>query len=712
MRVVQSRPQFTSIFAVAAAMLVPYSPVLATDEQPATDDGAVEQAQPVPVQQTGAAPIVVTARKREERLQEVPAAITAFGGAEIESAGIASVDDVTLLVPNLSIANTQNFGTAFINIRGVGQYRNSEPPVAMVIDGVQISSPNQITQSLFDIERIEILKGPQGSLYGRNASGGAINIITRQPTNEFEGFFRGEIANGNDFMVQSAISGPIVEDGLLFRIAGSYRNSDGLLTNETLNQRVDFVEDTSLRLRLLATPTDRLTLDFRASYSNTEGGASWFISLADDQANNFNAPIQNDVLGLGDREIQEYALKIDYEFDFATITSITSLISVEEFFFEDLDFLAAPILTADQALDTRSISEELRISSDAGSFRWMLGAHFLETDRDLVTFVDLVGVARIAAGNLKDNNNAWALFGNVSYDLTDTIEASIGLRYDHDRREQTDFILGGLVNRQSFHELQPKVSISWQATDELLLYASYGSGFRSGGFNSTNTFGRQYASEVVRSSEFGVKSTLLDGRLILNAAAFYSDFENLQQYVLDASTGAQAIVTIPSADIYGLELESQFQISPSARIFASLGLQNSNIGAELIGFDPLAVGYPANFTVIGNEIPLVYSWSYVVGGQYRIPLGADTSLTLRGDYSGRGGNYWEANNLDRQNSTHIVNARATLSHRNIEVAVWAQNLLDEDFFEEFISREFAGTITDAGFPGRPRRYGVTATFRF
>jgi iron complex outermembrane receptor protein len=662
---------------------------------------------------TGLEEIVVTSRKREERLQDVPAAITAFSGVGIEDAGIESIDDVTLLVPNLSIANTQNMGTAFINIRGVGQYRNSEPPIAMVIDGVQVTSPNQITQELFDIERIEVLKGPQGSLYGRNASGGAINIVTRQPTNEFEGLVRGTYGKGDDFRAQAVLSGPIVEDKVLFRAAGSYRNYDGQLTNEFLNEKVDFFEEKNFRFKLLAMPTDRLTLDLRASYSDADGGAAWFVPLPDGEPNNFDAPIQADTLGTGKRELQEYALKVDYDLDFATLTSVTSYSSIEEFFFEDLEWLSAPILTADQDLDTETVSQELRLTSNSeGRLRWMAGVYYLDTKRDLVTFVDLVGIARLPIGNLRDDNRAWAVFGNASYDITDSLELSLGLRYDEDRRKQTDFILGGAVSKATFDELQPKITLSWQATDEVLAYASYGSGFRSGGFNATATFGRQYDAEVVTSGEVGFKSTLMDGILTLNGAAFYSDFDNLQQYVLDVNSGGQAIVTVPNAEVYGLELEMQARPTADLQLFASLGLQDSKIQSELVGFDPAAVGYPAGFSFVGKKVPLVYKWSYALGAQYRIPLSDDLSLTLRGDYSGRGGNYWEANNLDKQNPVHIVNARATFAYENLEFVVWAENLFGEDYFEEFVSREFAGTIQDVGFPGRPRQYGVTATVRF
>ncbi len=276
--------------------------------------------------------IVVTARKREERLQDIPDAISTFSASAIEDAGIASVKDFTNLIPNMSLIQAQNQGTVAINIRGIGQVRNGEPPVAMVIDGVQLSSPNQITQELYDIERIEVLKGPQGALYGRNAIGGAVNIITKQPSNDFEHFLRLSAANGFDLKVQGGSSGPIVEDKVLYRISGSYQDFNGVIPNVTLGEDVDFMKDKNLRGRLLILPTERLSFDIRASYSKYDGGASWYIPLPDGQPNNTTEQVQGNILGLGNRELQEYALKIEYEADFATLTSVTAYSSTEEYF--------------------------------------------------------------------------------------------------------------------------------------------------------------------------------------------------------------------------------------------------------------------------------------------------------------------------------------------------------------------------------------------
>ena len=214
--------------------------------------------------------IVVTSRKREERLQDVPDSISAFTSSAIENANIKSVADVTSLVPNLSIVQTQQPGVDFLVIRGIGQARNQDPPVAVVIDGVQMTNAYALTQELIDIERIEVLKGPQGALYGRNAIGGAINIVTKKPGNELEGKIVGGVGNGGHWEAKGVLSGPIIKDKLFLRVAGSYEDFNGLINNVYLNHKVDFMTNRAFRGRLLFLPTDKLTLDFRASIQDLD----------------------------------------------------------------------------------------------------------------------------------------------------------------------------------------------------------------------------------------------------------------------------------------------------------------------------------------------------------------------------------------------------------------------------------------------------------
>jgi iron complex outermembrane receptor protein len=205
--------------------------------------------------------IVVTARMRSESLQEVPVAIKAFNRATIDEAGITSMRDYVELTPNVYLQETQNTGFAFVNVRGLATQRNTEQTVAMSVDGVLQTNSLVFSQELYDIEQIEVLKGPQGALYGRNAAGGAINITTRQPTNEPEGMIRVGAGNGDSYKVQGTYSGPISEDTLLFRVAASYQDSEGTRDNITTGIPADPYKEAAFRGKLLWMPNDKICQD-------------------------------------------------------------------------------------------------------------------------------------------------------------------------------------------------------------------------------------------------------------------------------------------------------------------------------------------------------------------------------------------------------------------------------------------------------------------
>src|SRR5690606_14734437 len=217
--------------------------------------------------------VIVTSQRREERLQDVPVAVTAFTGAELTARGVGSTRDVLPMTPNVTYDESFTVGNSFVSIRGVAQINNADSPVAIVVDGVPQNSQKQLRMELFDIERIEVLKGPQGALYGRNAIGGALNIVTRAPTNQFGGWLQGGYGSDGLRTASAAASGPIIENRLMFRLTGAYKESDGSIRNTFLNTPVDFLESGDLRGRLLFTPADSLTIDLRASWSDVEGGA-------------------------------------------------------------------------------------------------------------------------------------------------------------------------------------------------------------------------------------------------------------------------------------------------------------------------------------------------------------------------------------------------------------------------------------------------------
>lgn len=666
-------------------------------------------AQPVAAQDS--AEIVVTARARAEKVQDVPDSISVLGPATIEAAGIRSVDDATIYTPNLSLVDAQDAGTVAITIRGIGQVRNGEAPVAIVVDGVQLNSPDMIKQALYDVERIEILKGPQGALYGRNAIGGAINITTKQPTNNLTARIGADYANGDDRQLSGMISGALVPDVLKFRIAADYRKFDGVLGNVTLNRKVDFVEDFNLRGRLILTPSDRLTVDVRGTHARLDGGASWYIPLPDNAPNNTSLPIVADVLGTSGRDFDEVSLKIDYDFGPFVATSTTAWSNTDLDLYEDLDWTAAALLGVFQRRQLETTTQEFRLTSRSDQpFRWTTGLFLLDGKRK-VDSVFLLSPDPAASGlplssyfpipiaRTTEDMRAWAVYGQVNYDLSPDVELTAALRYDRDRRIQADRLVVQPDRRQVFDSWQPKLSVKYRVARDSILYATVAKGFRSGGFNAPNgAFPPVVKPEQTKGVEIGSKNSFLDRRLTLNLAGFYNRFENQQIFILKLSN--QGLVNVAKTDIWGFEADASFKVSPAFEAGASLGLLDTNIK-----------DYDGTAAFRGNHVPLTYKWSYTLWGQYTADLGA-AKLIARADYTGKGGNYWHVDNLDRQSDVHLVNARVSLAIGNFNAAIYAKNLFDRKYTEEFFSKDFSGGAADIRYPGSPRRYGVSLGYTF
>jgi iron complex outermembrane receptor protein len=339
--------------------------------------------------------IVVTALRRAERLQDVPATVDAFDAGMIEQAGITSMRDYVGMAPQITLVETQNIGFAFVNVRGLSQVRNSEPTVAVVVDGVLQTSGLGFSEELYDVEQVEVLKGPQGALYGRNASGGAINITTRQPTNDFEAFARAGFGNGENKTFTGSLSGALVPDVLMGRVALSLKDAEGWRENITLGRKADSYADRSFRGRLLWRPAPSVSGDLRVSYSNTESLQSQFVSNAPNfvmappigalpglaatnggrnngtapiipglpasiaalvgNPNNTSIQIQGNIPGVDERKVTTVSGKIDWQTRIGEVTSVTS--------FDKLDLVGTletfpyfPFLqsTADPAAGTRS----------------------------------------------------------------------------------------------------------------------------------------------------------------------------------------------------------------------------------------------------------------------------------------------------------------------------------------------------------------------
>ena len=818
--------------------------------------------------------IIVTSRKRAERLEDVPATVDAFSASVIEEAGIESMRDYIGLSSNITLVETQNSGFAFVNIRGLSQIRNSDPTVALVIDGVLSTTGLGFSQDLHDVQQVEILKGPQGALYGRNASGGAINITTKQPTNDFEGFVRAGYGNGENKSATGSISGAIIQDVLLGRVSASYRKNDGWRDSLVLPQEVDPYEDTSIRGKLIWLPDDDVSVDLRASYSETDTSQSQFIVNAPNfvlpppegglpgiahsfagrengtsyripgippslaaiigDPNNVSVQVQGNLPGQDHREVSVFSAKIDWETNIGTVTSVTSFDELDSIAWGQEGFPYFPFLmsSTDPAAGTRSdaivlppslfgalaainssigqnrfhdsVSQELRITSDSDQrLRWIVGGYYVETDLDVMISVNrdlgqgsvrqvsdpnLGGINPTATWNERfiatvapvfgglfaavpelipgpclvpplsnlpaavcaailanpnqnpaalshnfdtNDNTAYAFFGQMNYDLSETVELSFARRYDRDERELTvatedqflpvfDFPSArqGDVRQANYDSWQPKVTIRWQPSDNLTLYGVYAEGFRSGGFNlsgvsagiqALSTAGvpglpqgvnDSWDQEDTKGFELGLKTNFLDGRLRLNAAAFYTDINNAFTFSFVAPYNAQVIRNIEEAEVLGFEANATWLLTENLVLDFGFGLLDSEIKKS----SWLGAG---GIDIVGKQLPLNPESTVNAAVSYNQPLFGPWDGFIRLDYQRLGETPFEPENFATRDAVDLVNLRLGLSSSNgWQIVAWARNLTDENYTAELTNPN------GISWPSRLRQYGIEVTKRF
>ena len=666
--------------------------------------------------------IVVSARRRDENLQDVPIQVAAFDSQTVIDAGIRQTRDFVDLVPNVSLDDSDTYNNTFVVVRGVTQINNADAPVAIVIDGVPQNNQKQFKMNLFDIERIEVLKGPQGALYGRNAIGGAINIVTKEPGDEFEGIVRASYGDGGAMDLSAAISAPISEDKSSFRLSATYVKDDGRINNTFLGKEADYIDhDYTVRGRLNFTPTDTLTLDFRASYNDFQAGSQWDTPVFSGNANDFAEPELN-ILGETQGSVAEYTFKLDADLGVGTLSAITGYTDLEEVNRGDLDF-RNPVdspggffglgfqLGQGQDLFVKMLSQEIRlVSPDDQALRWIIGGYFINTDKALRTrgFVDLDSSfeqinnpALLLIDRQESNdNNAYAFFGQLDYDVTDNFEISAALRYDRDSREQTD-LSTSLARKKEFDAVQPKLTLTYKFDDDRLGYFTYSEGFRSGGFNGPGIAADSFNDETLSNYEIGVKTSWLDRRLIVNSAFFYSEVDDFQFFFVDAISASQIIQNIDAVDIFGFEIEAQFRLSETFDLFAGFGSTDSEIKAITV--------FPGNE---GNKTPKTTDQSYNAGLQYRGEIGNGKDFFARIDYEHRGDKYWQVDNVDIQSPLNLLNGRVGFEGELWGVYLWGKNLTDEKYYTDFNPTEFSGLDVDIGYYGRPRTYGIEASYRF
>jgi iron complex outermembrane receptor protein len=734
--------------AVAAAVISPVTSVLAQS----AGEGAIEE-------------IVVTSRKRDELYVDVPVTVTVFTESEIEAAGIETPADFIALTPNVTLVQVQNAGNSFVTARGISQNRNTEMSVAVLMDGVLMVNPAQFNQELFDIQQIEVLKGPQGALYGRNAIGGAITITTKEPSDVTEGAVKVGYDSGDGYLAQGMISGPMGDSGTLkYRASFSRKDVDGYLDNAYLNEKADPYEDMSARVRFIYDPSYDFRADLRLYASKLETQAFYYNIRESapapfpgapaafgrgtgdpDSVNDTSLPIRVNNPGQNDRDLFNASLKMDWELENGTLTSITSYDTLEELLTGDAwDFLPTdeavvptffgfPDQNQSQFLDVEALSQEIRFTSPAEEpFRWILGAYAVQTDRFISTgnMVDtgngVFPVYRQPRGNFPfdfatdslnpqvtyladgQDNFAWAIFGEAAYDISDATEVAFSLRYDDDERENTTLtpaaflpnIAGfpegftGEVRKKSWSEWQPKLTLRYKPTDTMSYYASLSRGFRSGGFNQTgvgavafaNGFlgvGDTFDAEVVDTAEVGLKGQFMDGRVRTNFSVYKSEAEGTYFFIFLAANSTQNLGNFNEVEYQGFEFDLAASVNDYMNLNLGYGYTDSKITDSETARD------------IGNRAPNVSKYTFNAGLDFHHPIAAfgdGLEAFFRVDYQIIGDTSFFDNNQEGTNDrddVHLVDFRLGVElPDDWSITAWGKNAFDEEYNTEYSTGGF------------------------
>ena len=686
--------------------------------------------------------ITVTARRIDESIEDAPFAVTAFTAQTIEEAGIKRVEDFVALTPNVTIATSQGIGTSFLSIRGLTQVRNGESPVATIVDGVLQFSGIQFRQELFDTESIEVVKGPQGAIYGRNATGGAILINTKKPTQECSGYVAVGAGNGDEYSVEGSYSGGLSASGdLVGQISGKYIDRDGYLNNITRNEAADRFEDLTLRGRIIYEPSDSFNADFRVAHNAHEGRGIGFqfqgVDIAEDgitatgfgtdtgpiDANNV-LPVRDNNVDTGERDMTDVSVKLEWTNDFGTFTSTTGYTDIEEWGDSDqfpyTNARSAPELfgfdgTQTGFFDLSAFSQEFRFSSPTDQrLRWGVGVYYLDWERfvALSTGIDTgAGIIRLEREPTTDpanpttsfladdnDNTATAVFGQLAYDIRDNLELSVAIRYDEEDREQAvsplQFPAGspGANNSETFSKTQPKITLRYQPNDTSNLYATWGEGFRSGQFNQNGIAavaagaGIPGVSDVAdqeesESFEIGYKGTFFEDRLRLSAALFDTTVEGQQFFSFIGAVSAQILTNIEEVDLFGGEIDVTWKATENLQLYAAYGFTDSEI--ESYAVDP---------TAVGNDAPYIAENTFNIGGQIEVPWNfANTSLFARVDYERRGEQFWDVQNSTARDALDLVNIRIGVTDNDDRWSLIGSiiNATDEEYNSEWVAGGFS-----------------------
>lgn len=718
------------------------------------------------------AEVIVTARRRSESLQDVPISVSAFDARRIEELQAENISGLQNAVPNLYLDRGDGANTV-VFIRGIGQNDSlafADAGVGIYVDDVFIARSQAAFLDLFDVDRVEVLRGPQGTLYGRNTIGGAIKFVSAEPPERF-GLYA-EAGGGNyDFSTLKArLGGPLVEDVLRGKIAVSAINRSGFATNSDGEDDGD-TKSLAWRGTLAFTPTDRLRVSLsvdgkrdRPDTSRSPVRETSVTGFADPigaptSPTTFapaTDPYRVDVNANRMSDLTAYGVALKAGFELSDAWSIESITSYREMDFDltlDTDGSPLPILDILVLQDQDQFSQELRATYDAHQgFTLVAGLYYFRDDDLTFSGVDnaslsvfgfpvtLFGLATSSLADTHQITKSYAAFADASYDLTQRLTVSAGVRYTYEEKESqrrfenffdpaismvdnTPPFLSGvgvagapISGKADFDAVTPKLSVSYRASDDAMFYASAARGFKSGGFDGrgTSDFAFQpFDPETVWGYEVGLKSTWADGRVVANAAVFYNDYQDLQVTSFGADPVSGTFVSLftnaAKARTEGAELELAVRASAGLTLNASLGY----LDAKYEEFETLVGGVGTD--VSDRGMVNAPEWSGSLGVTYEHPISASLVGAVHIDGAYRGKTYTEitASEVLAQDDYVMTNAFASLKtdDERWELRGGVQNLTDEKVrVQGFNLSEFPGY--QLAFYSARRTWGLHLVYRY
>lgn len=651
--------------------------------------------------------VIVTATRTEQSLQKVPAAVTVFSGKQISELGIVDIGDLGLRIPGFYTSRPTRQQTNFA-LRGAGSaVRNPglDQPTALFVDDVYVVGGSATEFDLLDIERIEVLRGPQGTLYGKNVVGGAVNVVTRKPT--AEPYALAEVTAGNYGRLDAGglVSGRLGDDKLTGQLAFSHRGSDGYTTNLTTGNKLEQEDVTSARGRLRYKPSNAVDIIASMQYSRDKSTGierilrgdplSYVVPLPDDHTS-----VQN-VDGRYDRELQAFTLDATFNTDWGAIKSVTGYRKSDNKMY-DGDNDGTPLTLVHflyQLDDIKQFSQELRLTGSSGKLDWVAGLYYLNIDFAQNDAVQIAGApgslaSIVLTGRLGKNGateifgqkietDSYAMFGQLGYLLTPELKLSVGGRYTDEKKTGNTYCASIGQQCLQIYDIKvdgkwsaftPRVGLEYTPVEGKLIYATVSKGFKSGGFMTgyPTAVGADspFKPEYALSYELGLKSRWLKNLLQVNVAGFSTEYTDLQVRQI-SGTGSLMAGNAGEAKAKGVELEVVVNPAKGLNLYATYGYLDATYKKFIL--------QGQNYS--GNTMMLSPKDSLSMGGSYDWKIANGGSVKLSADYQYKSKVYFgpENDNNTADKLDGILNASVTYAtpDKGWEISLWGRNLGDK-----------------------------------